>query len=175
MFLFESLSHTWGLGQRQHCLYLILGSKLALSMQENSSALQTLITFYRPSEERWKASSGFGRHADFVDWLYAERNVKSSFMLPKYITNVKLKEKAARFHILLLQCQRGKIENQFVTRKEYFDNWGYHFAYATWWVSFLSLYMTLLSNYLWHFFWAWFLFCVYILEKKGLPVPGNHV
>lgn len=52
-------------------------------------------------------------------------------MLPKYITNVKFKEKAARFQTLLLQCQRGKNENQFVTRKEYFDNWGYHFAYAT--------------------------------------------
>lgn len=104
---------------------------------------QTLITFYRPSEERWKANSAFGRHADFVDWLYAERNVKSTFMLPKYITNVKFKEKAARFQTLLLQCQRGKNENQYVTRKEYFDNWGYHFAYATWWVSFLSIYMTL--------------------------------
>lgn len=143
-------------------------------MQEYSSALQTLITFYRPSEGRWKASSAFGRHADFVDWLYAKRNVKSTFMLPKYITNVKLKEKAARFQILLLHCQRGRNENQFVTRKEYFDNRGYHFTYATWWVSFVPIYDTVFSNYPWHLFWDLFLFFTYILEKKGLPVPVNN-
>lgn len=100
-------------------------------MQEYSSALQTLITLYSPSEERQKANSGFGRHADFVDWLYAERNVKSTFLLPRYITNVKLKEKAARFQSLLLQCQRGGNENQVVTGKECFDDWESHFTYAT--------------------------------------------
>lgn len=100
-------------------------------MQEYSSALQTLITLYSPSEERQNANSGFGRHADFVDWPYAERNVKSTSTLPKCITNVKLKEKAARFQSLLLRCQRGGNENQFVTRKECFDDWESHFTYAT--------------------------------------------
>lgn len=52
-------------------------------------------------------------------------------MLPKYITNVKLKEKAARFQSLLLRCQGGGNEKQFVTRKECFDGWESHFTYAT--------------------------------------------
>lgn len=91
-------------------------------MQEYSSALQTLITFYIPSVERQKANSDFGKHTNFVDWVCAERNVKSTFMLPKYVTNVKLKEKAARFQSLMLQCQTEGNENQCVARKECFDD-----------------------------------------------------
>lgn len=93
--------------------------------------MQTLITLHSSSEKRQKANSVFGRHADFVDWLYAERNVKSTFMLPKYIPNVKLKGKAARFQSMLLQCQRVGNGNQFVTRKADFDDLESHFTYAT--------------------------------------------
>jgi len=72
--------------------------------------LQTLITLHSPSEEKQKANSGFGRHADFVDWLCAVRNVKSTFMLPKNTTSIELKEKAARFQGLWLWCQIGGME-----------------------------------------------------------------